>query len=89
MAKQLAVSTQLKNALLRVSELEKKLENETKAKDRYYQERRELEAELEQVHAIMDAIPTAPARTFKPEESYSTIERKTPARLAAYFAVRA
>jgi hypothetical protein len=88
MAKQLATSTQLKNALQSVADLQKKLDDVTKTKDRYYTERQTVEAELEQVHAILDAIPAAPARTFKPEESYSTIERKTPARLAAFFAIR-
>jgi predicted nuclease with TOPRIM domain len=86
--KQLAVSTQLKNALQSIADLQKKLDETTKSKDRHYQERQTVEAELEQVHAILDAIPAAPARRFKPEDAYSEIERKTPARLAAFFAVR-
>lgn len=89
MAKQPAVSTQLKTALQRITDLEKKLEDATKTKDRYYQERQNSESELEQVHAILDAIPTAPARRFRPEDAYSDIERKLPARLAGFFAVRA
>jgi chromosome segregation ATPase len=89
MAKQLAVSTQLKNAQARVAELEKKLDTESKTKDSYYKRWQECSDELEQVHAVLDAIEKAPARKFTPKDGYSEMERKTPARLAAYFAVRA
>jgi chromosome segregation ATPase len=86
--KQPALSTQLKAAQARIEELEKKVKTETESKDRFYRDREAVSAELEQVHAILDAIPNAPARHFKPEEAYGTLERKTPARLAAFFAIR-
>jgi hypothetical protein len=89
MAKQLAISTQLKNATAKLAELEKKLGEAVKSKEHYYREAGDVRAELEQVHAILDAIPAAPARNFTPEGAYSPTERKTPARLAAFFAIRA
>lgn len=89
MAKTPALSTQLKAAQQRIADTEKKLAEAVKSKEYHHGEWQKTNAELEQVHAILDAIPAAPARQFKPEDAYSPIERKTPARLAAYFAVRA
>jgi hypothetical protein len=47
------------------------------------------EAEVEQIHCVLDALPTSPARTNEETDRWGTVsrvERKVMTRLAAYFA---
>lgn len=85
MAKNPAISTQLKAANAQIAELEKKLKAETSYKDVHYQERGKLESELEQLHSFFDSLPGSIPREI--EGSYG---RKNSAmtRLAAWLATR-
>lgn len=83
-----ALSTQLKAAQARIVELEKKLKDTTESKDRWYASMNEKQAEIDQVHSILDTIPAAPARQFESTTGYGPQQRTVIARLAGYFAVR-
>lgn len=62
MAKQPALSTQLKTAQARISELEQKLAKETKDKDNWYTNWQKKEGEVDQLQAMLDAFPDCPPR---------------------------
>lgn len=83
-----ATSTQLKAALSRIAELEKKLKDATDSKDTWYRAANEKCQEIDQIHSILDAIPSAPARLFETPTSYGQQTRSVLARLAGYFATR-
>ncbi len=88
MARQLAVSTQLKNALAKIEELEKKLKSVTDDKDRWYKMQTEKNEEIEQVHALLDALPGAAGRQSQAEEPWQRKTLSLMTRLAAYLASR-
>ena len=86
--KQPALSTQVKTLTAQVAELEKKLAQETKYKEGHYVARQEKEAEVEQVHALLDALPGAAGRKTAHEEAYCRKDLSIMTRLAAYLAAR-
>lgn len=84
MAKQPALSTQLKNAQALIIKLEQDLKNKTDQAARNYQIYQEKEAELDQLHAFFDALPdgaTVPRRNEQTYKDYSAMTR-----LAAWLA---
>lgn len=88
MAKQLAVSTQLKNALTRIEKLEKELKEAKETKDRYYRDERAALEVIEQIHQVLDAVPGSIARESEGENSWDRIKRSPMTRMAAWLASR-
>ncbi len=88
MAKQLAISTQLKNALARIVELEKKLKESESSKDNWYKANQLSQNEVEQVHALLDVLPGAAGRKTSHEDNWQQKEINAMTRLASYLAVR-
>ena len=86
--KQLALSTQLKNALISIAELEKKLKDKTGSYDNTYLVRIKLEEEIEQMHQILDSVPNPIGRKTEHEESYYRKDRSAVVRFAAWLASR-
>ncbi len=71
-----------------VVRVEKQLKDTALAKDSWYKSYSEAQAEIKQVHALLDTLKDAPAHQFKiPDDSYcSTVELSLLTRLAAFFA---
>lgn len=67
------------------AEAEKKLKSALETKQHYVTSSAKHEQEIESIHDILDAIPTAPLR--KPTEC-SYVTRSLSVRLAGYFASR-
>jgi len=88
MAKTPATSTLLKAAEARIVELEKKLASESSAKDSFYKQMQSAQAEVEQVHALLDSLPGSAPRKTEHEESWQRKDIATMTRLAAYLANR-
>lgn len=86
--KSLATSTMLKQAQAQIGELEKKLKNETSAKDTFYKSMNEANAVIEQIHQLIDALPNSIGRQSAGEESWKRIQLAPMTRLAAWLAVR-
>ena len=84
MARQPAMSTQLKAANVKIAELEKKLADCEKSKGWAQEARTDAERQVEEVHTFLDALPGAIDR--KHPENYT--ERSPMTRLAAWFASR-
>lgn len=83
-----ALSTQLKAQSAKIEELEKKLKQSEDSKNSYYRERGDLQAEIEQVHALLDVLPGAAGRKTEHEESYYRKDITAMTRLASYLAHR-
>lgn len=84
MAKQPAVSTQLKNAQALIAKLEQDVKTNLERAERTYRQYQEKEAELDQLHAFFDALPegtTVPRRNESTYKDYSAMTR-----LAAWLA---
>ncbi|MDE2022091.1 MAG: hypothetical protein KGI71_04270 [Patescibacteria group bacterium] len=88
MAKQLAMSTQLKNALARIAQLEKELKSANDSKDRWYKEHTEVSAVIEQIHQVLDAVPGSIPRESEGENSWDRIKRSPITRMAAWLSSR-
>lgn len=88
MAKQLAVSTQLKNALLKITELEKKLVDTQRSSTYNADQSTAATSMLEQIHQVLDAVPNSIARESEGENSWDRIKRSPITRLAAWLAIR-
>lgn len=86
MAKQPAISTQLKNARELIVRLENELKSKTDQADRYYRTYQEKEAELDQLHAFFDALPEGSTVPRQDQSSYKQHSAMT--RLAAWLAKR-
>lgn len=88
-ARKPAASTLLKRAQAQIEKLEKDLASKTSAYTSASEVRDKLQAEIEQLHAVLDAIPTAPGRDVPGVESWmSGSKRSVLSRLAGYFAVK-
>lgn len=79
----------------RIAELEAALEKSQAAlkaseatKSSWYEKHQAIEAELEQVHALLDNLPGACGRKTEHEESYYRKDIKVVTRLAAWMASR-
>ena len=57
-------------------------------RDRNHQEAREREAEIEQVHSLLDALPDSVARKVPSPNGYGEQEVRLMTRLAAWLATR-
>lgn len=86
MAKQLALSTQLKNALMEVEALTKKVAEIESHRELYRKKSADAEAVIEQMHQMLDAVPNSVARKGDAEESWRAVERSPVTRLAAWLA---
>ena len=82
MAKQPALSTQLKTAQARISELEQKLAKETKDKENWYMQWQKRDADVERLQAMFDTFPNCPPRRV--EGAY--IDLSPAARIAGWLA---
>jgi len=56
----------------RIAELEKKLESSEQVKNMYSTNFTEEKKKIEELHAVFDAIPNAPARKFTGPNGYET-----------------
>lgn len=83
-----AFSTQVKSLTVQVADLEKKLKQETESKDRYSKAQDVAEAQIEQIHALLDVLPGAAGRKTENEESYYRKDINVMTRLASYLAAR-
>lgn len=88
MAKQPALSTQLKAANDKIAELEKQLKLSNDTRDSWYKQMNEAKDMIEQVHQVLDAVPNSIPRKDNDAESYHRVERTPVTRLAAWLAVR-
>lgn len=83
-AKKPAVSTQLKQANARIEELEKKLADAQRAQEYASKRAADADAELDQMHALLDALPNA-----LPKRDDGTYRNHTAmTRLASWLAAR-
>lgn len=87
--------TQLKQVLERAKTLEaenaklvKDLANEKSTKDTWYKRSEDYKTEIEQIHALLDALPGAAARKTTGENSWDQKDLTAMTRLAAYLANR-
>lgn len=90
-----ALSTRLKLANAEIESLRKKIEslestlkNECAHKNSYFNDKQKAEAEIEQVHALLDALPGSGPRKTEGENSWDQKTLATMTRLAAYLANR-
>lgn len=82
-----ALSTQLKTALAEVDALKKKL-SDAERMSKYHSDAQSVAtAELQQVHAFLDAVPNAPARKIAGDYG-SEIPVSLMSRLAIYLSAR-
>jgi len=95
MAKQLAVSTQLKNALKNIQQLEEKIAvlekqkiQDQSTKDSLHKQLTEANNTIEQVHQVLDAVPGSIQRESEGENSWDRVKRSPVTRLAAWLAIR-
>lgn len=88
MAKALAISTQLKNALAKIVELEKKLKETEDSKQSWYKSATESAATIEQLHLVLDAVPNSIPRQSTHEESWRRTDLSPATRMAAWLASR-
>jgi chromosome segregation ATPase len=56
----------------RIAELENRLKNTEESKDIWYKRLQEEQRKIEELHAVFDAIPNAPARKFTGPNGYET-----------------
>lgn len=88
-ARKPAASTLLKQAQARIEQLEKDLATKTLLYTNANEERSKLQTEIDQLHAMLDAIPAAPSKDVPGVESWSSGSKRTViSRLAGYFATR-
>ena len=85
-SKKPAISTQLKTAQARITELEKELAAAKSNSDYHGKQRAEAESELRDVHNFLDAVPGAVPK--KSETDVYGPERSAMTRLAAWLATR-
>lgn len=88
MAKALAISTQLKKALAKLAELEKKLKDTEASKQSWYQSATESAGVIEQLHLVLDAVPNSIPRKSNHEESWRQTDLSPATRMAAWLASR-
>ena len=69
----------------RIAELENSLKNTEGSKDMWYKRLQEEQRKVEELHAVFDAIPNAPARVFKNEHG-SDVEMSLSCRFIAWLA---
>lgn len=86
MARMLATSTQLKNALGKIEVLEKDLKQQKEYVAMYQKKAEEANGLIEQVHQVLDAVPNSIPRKSEAEESWRQIERSPVTRMAAWLA---
>lgn len=84
-----ALKAELLELTKKVTELEKSLAYEKGQKDYYSKRDSEAREEIEQVHALLDALPGSGPRKTEDENSWNRKDLKTMTRLAAYLANRA
>jgi hypothetical protein len=56
----------------KIAELENNLKNTESTKDMWYKSCQEEKKKIEELHAVFDAIPNAPARKFTGPNGYET-----------------
>lgn len=78
-----AVSTQLKQALAKIEELEKKVASAEQSQKWAADRARDADNELDQIHAFLDAVPGAISRDAENYKKHSAMTR-----LAAWLSVR-
>lgn len=86
MAKKLAPSTQLKNALAQIEKLEKELKNSESMKDTYRLNADRAEKEIEQINQFLDAVPNTIARESDHENNWERVKRSVVTRMGAWLA---
>ena len=69
----------------KIVELENCLKSTERSKDSWYQASNEKKKEVDELHAVFDALPGAPARKFKNENGYET-EMRLACRFIAWLA---
>jgi uncharacterized protein YhaN len=74
-----------------VSKLQKELESDKRMKDHYAKESADAKAELQQIHAFLDAVPNPPTRKTDPNVTgeYSASNVAVLTRLTVFLATRA
>lgn len=82
------MSTLMKQFQLQVVKLEADLKKETQMKELHYKAKLDAEAEIEQVHALLDVLPGAAGRKTEHEDSWSRKDITAMTRLASYLVVR-
>lgn len=88
MAKPPALSTQLKVAHARIAELEKELSTAITSRNSSREQYEKYSAEVEQVHQVLDAVPSSIPRKSEEGDSWNRPDRTTVTRLAAWLAIR-
>jgi len=90
-----AASTLLKAAQSEISDLKMQIEKLTKERDNeksgqktFYEKSARLEAELEQIHMLLDVLPGAAPRKSEDEDRWRQKEHTLMTRLASYLAAR-
>lgn len=93
--KQLALSTQLKNANNKVRELEaqivtlqKEIASTKSSSDSWYKQFNEATATIEQIHQVFDAVPNSIPRESEGENSWDRVKRSPVTRIAAWLSIR-
>lgn len=80
------LNLQVANLRSNVEKLEKEVANAKSSASTHYQGTQKLEAELEQIHQFLDAVPNPVARQSDDENNYSRVTRSAMTRLIAWLA---
>jgi len=83
-----AVKKEIEALQSQIASLEGKLKTETTTKELYLKMMGEAQAEIEQVHCLLDALPGSANRKSDGEDTWSRKDLRTMTRLAAYLANR-
>lgn len=84
MAKEKALSTQLKEARAEIEKLKDELKGEKSFHESTRNKKETAEKEIESIHAALDCIPFSPPRKVKPEDYYNSINISASSRLFAW-----
>lgn len=86
--KSVELATEIVALKAKIAELEKKVESDKATKASYLEDKKKAEAEIEQVHQMLDCFPHPIARKSEGENSWDVVTRPAMTRLAAWLASR-
>ena len=69
-----------------IEALEKKLVEANKSRDNYYNQLNSLQAQINEIHSMLDCLPHAPARQSSEADQWSRVTFSVPARIAGWIA---
>lgn len=86
--KSVELATEIAVLKTKIVDLEKKAENEKNSTANHRDSAKKAEAEIEQIHQMLDSVPNPIARKSEGEASWDIVTRSSMTRLAAWLASR-